>query len=61
MTTVRDGEIEAMDATIAVLETEITSYIDQLAEAIQDRDRYKRERDAAVAQLAHAKATGVAI
>lgn len=51
MTTVRDD-------AMAELETEITSYIDQLAEVTQDRDKYKRERDAAVAQLARLKAAG---
>jgi len=53
MTTVRDDAIDE-------LETEITSYIDQLAEAIQDRDEFKRKFEAALAQLAHARATGMA-
>ena len=51
MTTIRDD-------AMAELETEITSYIDQLAEVTQDRDEFKRKFEAALAQLAHAKATG---
>ena len=51
MTTVRDD-------AMAELETEITSYIDQLAEVKQDRDAFKRKFGAVLAQLARIKATG---
>ena len=54
MTTVRDD-------AMAELETEITSYIDQLAEVTQDRDAIKLQRNAAVAELARIKATGVVV
>ena len=54
MTTVRDEEIER-------LETESQSFADQLAETIQARDKFKHERDVAVAELTRIRVTGVVV
>ena len=43
MTTVRDGEIEVMEEKLGQLESELTSYMDQLAEALQDNESLKAE------------------
>jgi len=51
-------EIEVIEARFGYLESEITSYIDQLAESIQDRNKFKLERNALRAELTRIRTTG---
>ncbi len=58
MTAVYDSEIEVMNARIEVMESEMTSYIDDLAEMTQRAQKAELQRDNLRRWCARIKATG---